>query len=153
MQALIETPTAEELIGLRVLSLVQPWATFIVTGLKHYETRSWATPYRGLILIHASKKTDRRYLARVDVSRLALDAGISSFPNGVLLGSAEVTGCVASEEMADLVTEQERLVGDFTDGRFAWSLRNATQWTEPVPCLGSLGIWTVAAKHLGNQGR
>lgn len=148
MPTLIETPTTEEILGLRVLSLVQPWATFIVAGLKRYETRSWATPYRGLILIHASKKTDRRYLARPDVARLVLDAGITSFPNGVLLGSADVTGCVPSEELADLVSDQERLVGDFTEGRFAWAMQYAVQWTNPVPCLGSLGIWTVNEKNL-----
>ena len=32
---------------MRALSLTQPWATAIALGIKHWETRSWSTSYRG----------------------------------------------------------------------------------------------------------
>ncbi len=35
------------------LSLIQPWATLILSGAKRFETRSWRTPYRGPLAIHA----------------------------------------------------------------------------------------------------
>lgn len=44
------------LTEIRILSLWQPWASLIALGLKQYETRSWATPYRGLIAIQAAKR-------------------------------------------------------------------------------------------------
>lgn len=44
---------------MKVLSLLQPWATLVVIGAKKIETRSWDTKYRGEILIHASRGTKR----------------------------------------------------------------------------------------------
>jgi hypothetical protein len=40
---------------MRGLSLTQPWATLVAIGAKKIETRSWSTPYRGDLAIHATK--------------------------------------------------------------------------------------------------
>lgn len=40
----------------RVLTIRQPWATLIATGHKRIETRSFATKYRGPLLIHAGAR-------------------------------------------------------------------------------------------------
>jgi len=40
---------------LRIISLTQPWATLVAIGAKRIETRSWATPYRGAVAIHAAQ--------------------------------------------------------------------------------------------------
>ena len=37
------------------LTLTQPWASAVALGIKHVETRSWRTEYRGAVLIHAAK--------------------------------------------------------------------------------------------------
>lgn len=37
------------------LSVRQPWASFIVAGIKDVENRSWNTSLRGPVFIHASK--------------------------------------------------------------------------------------------------
>jgi activating signal cointegrator 1 len=39
----------------KVLTLTQPMATLIAIGAKRIETRSWATKYRGPLLIHAAQ--------------------------------------------------------------------------------------------------
>lgn len=41
---------------MKAITIWQPWASSIVSGAKSYETRSWATKYRGPIAIHAAKK-------------------------------------------------------------------------------------------------
>ncbi|MEM9149882.1 MAG: ASCH domain-containing protein [Cyanobacteria bacterium P01_F01_bin.3] len=41
---------------MKIITLWQPWASLVAYGLKHYETRSWATNYRGPLLIHAAKR-------------------------------------------------------------------------------------------------
>lgn len=43
---------------MKALSLWQPWATYIAIGAKTIETRSWGTPFRGELAIHAAKTTD-----------------------------------------------------------------------------------------------
>lgn len=43
---------------LPALSIRQPWAWLIVHGHKNIENRTWSTPYRGRLLIHASGNID-----------------------------------------------------------------------------------------------
>lgn len=38
---------------MKALTIRQPWASLIATGVKTIETRSWSTKYRGLLLVHA----------------------------------------------------------------------------------------------------
>ncbi len=40
---------------MKALSLLQPWVTLVILGVKQIETRSWSTAYRGPLLIHASR--------------------------------------------------------------------------------------------------
>ncbi|RZJ91586.1 MAG: ASCH domain-containing protein, partial [Chryseobacterium sp.] len=41
---------------MKSLSIKQPWASLIASGIKDIENRTWATKYRGRIYIHASGK-------------------------------------------------------------------------------------------------
>lgn len=41
---------------MKALTIWQPWASLLACGAKRYETRSWATKYRGPIAIHAAVK-------------------------------------------------------------------------------------------------
>lgn len=43
---------------MKAITIRQPWASLIATGDKLYETRTWATKYRGPIAIHAGKQMD-----------------------------------------------------------------------------------------------
>lgn len=43
---------------MKVITLIQPWATLVALGEKKIETRSWSTNFRGRIAIHAGKKID-----------------------------------------------------------------------------------------------
>lgn len=38
----------------KCISLWQPWASLWAAGIKKYDTRSWCTGYRGMLLVHAS---------------------------------------------------------------------------------------------------
>lgn len=41
---------------MKAITIWQPWASLLACGAKRYETRSWATKYRGPIAIHAAMK-------------------------------------------------------------------------------------------------
>ncbi len=49
---------------MKVITIKQPWATLIAKGYKEYEFRTWKTKYRGDILIHAGKGTDKEAMTR-----------------------------------------------------------------------------------------
>jgi len=40
---------------MKIISIRQPWAALIVSGIKDVENRTWPTRYRGQLLIHASR--------------------------------------------------------------------------------------------------
>lgn len=42
--------------AMKAITLHQPWASLVVVGAKTVETRSWATSYRGPLVVHAGKR-------------------------------------------------------------------------------------------------
>lgn len=47
---------------MKAITLWQPWASLIACGAKTIETRSWGTPYRGPLAIHASKRMNQELI-------------------------------------------------------------------------------------------
>ena len=132
---------------MRTLTLVQPWATLIALGAKTIETRSWYTPYRGPLYIHAGKNVDGVVMMgeseAAKAFRQALRAGgfdrATDVPRGVI-----VCQCVLSDvRMIARGYEPpatERLFGNYQPGRYAWHLTDV-QPVVPIPARGSLGLW------------
>jgi hypothetical protein len=56
---LIARGSDEKTVIVRALAVKQPWAGLIANGTKTTEFRTWSTPYRGPILIVASRGRDR----------------------------------------------------------------------------------------------
>jgi len=78
---------------MKVLSVIQPWASLIVLGRKHFETRSFPTHYRGELAIHASKGFPRDcklITHREPYARLLDD--VSILPLGAVLGIVRLIG-------------------------------------------------------------
>lgn len=113
---------------MKVITVLQPWATLLVTGKKHIETRSWKTNYRGEILIHAGKKdplfgfcmmtddTKKRVFRVLGLPEIF--NRFQKFPTGEILGKAILADCVLiDKEIAALIKEQrpdEYAFGDTT---------------------------------------
>lgn len=128
---------------IRGLSLVEPWATAIVRGLKLVETRSWATPYRGLVAIHASR--NRGSVMDGTAKNLFLAAGVAlpeHWPFGCIVAVATLWDIQRTENMTSL-SPLERIFGDYTRGRFGWVLREVKKLERPIPARGMLGLWRI----------
>lgn len=94
---------------MKALSLTQPWATLVVTGEKKIETRSWKTPFRGLIAIHASKgfpgwaQETAFYDNQFKTSLLAHGFNtLGELPLGAIVGGAEIKTCLSTNGQAKL---------------------------------------------------
>jgi hypothetical protein len=90
---------------LYALSLKQPWAALVVHGLKTIEVRPWRTRRRGLILVHASRVADDRPEGWRALSSSALAAAQL---RGGILGTVELTGCVAYRSQTAFAADQPR---------------------------------------------
>lgn len=44
------------------------------------------------------------------------------------------------------LSDQEVAFGDYTPGRYGWSLTNVHRLATPIPCKGALGLWDVPAE-------
>ena len=72
---------------MKVITIKQPWATLIAKGYKEYEFRTWKTKYRGEILIHAGKGTDKEAMTRFEDLKL-------EYPEGCIIAKAKITDCI-----------------------------------------------------------
>lgn len=66
---------------LRAITLWEPWASLIASGVKTIETRSWATKYRGPLAIHAAARPVREKLVLGDYEAWPADTKDRPHPN------------------------------------------------------------------------
>jgi hypothetical protein len=81
---------------MKIISIRQPWAGLIVSGLKDVENRTWPTRYRGPILIHASQRPDD--ISRGDIDRRFGVSPPSRQPLGGVIGIADLVDCVRTHD-------------------------------------------------------
>jgi hypothetical protein len=138
--ALKTASTATPTTTVKALSLWQPWASLVAAGLKQYETRSWATPYRGLLAIHAAKRPpdgDVSDLLRpVQAGRVA-----QPLPLGAVVCVVDLVDVVPATEARKTISELEYSVRDYSPGRWAWKLELVHVFEIPVPARGAQGLW------------
>lgn len=132
---------------MKAISLWQPWATLVAIGAKKYETRSWATPYRGSLIIHASKRLylEEKQLCWTQPFKSVLDsAGIDHYnklPLGAYLCVVDLVEIIPAKNIFHSLDLQERAFGNYAYDRYAWRLENVRVFPEPVPARGYQGFW------------
>ncbi len=133
---------------MKAISLLQPWAMLVILGAKRFETRTWQTPYRGPLVIHASRRfpEELRELCRLEPFRGILrQAGFVSWfdlPVQVILGTVEIVDCQRTESLTE-IDAQERALGDYRAGRWAWQLERPRPLSQPIPWKGLPGLYTI----------
>lgn len=85
----------------RALSVQQPWAFLLASGVKDVENRSWSTGVREWVWIHAGQRVDRSGMPEALAILASVLAGqaLPSFedlPTGGIVGMMEIVGCVSS---------------------------------------------------------
>ena len=133
---------------MKVLSLIEPWATLIKEGKKLIETRSWYTSYRGELYIHASSKK----IKKNDAHTIELLELIPNIPMGYghILCKCKLVDCVyMDEEFLNHIRKdkQEFLCGEYSLGRYAWILEDVEPLQEPIPAKGHLNIWNYEPEN------
>jgi len=138
---------------MKAISLLQPWATLVILGVKTIETRNWGTRYRGPILIHASQgKSGSIFMNEPPFKKYISD--FKKLPFGAIIGKVILKDVVRVEtleltdEMINRLTMEEKAFGDYSEGRYAWILEDHQQFKIPIPARGTLSIWEYAEEDL-----
>lgn len=133
-----------DLLELPALSIRQPWAWLVASGVKGYENREWAAKnrdrkFRGRFLIHAAGSCTRAEYA--DSSRAARECyrratggeieipPLMIMPRGCIIGAATVTG------WCDEPTFDQPWA--FTSGLVI----EGAEMFAPIDCKGALGFF------------
>lgn len=127
---------------MKVVSIIEPWASLIKEKVKYIETRSWKTNYRGKIYIHASLKKVPKKDERINnLITLLKD---KDFKYGHIIAEATLVDCIYMDEkfISKIKNNnQEYICGEYSIGRYAWVLEDIKELSKPIPAKGSLGIW------------
>jgi hypothetical protein len=80
---------------MKVITVIQPWATLIALGEKKFETRSWATKYRDELGIHAGKKIDKEACRREPIRSVLSEHGYdeTNLPTRAILATGRLLEC------------------------------------------------------------
>ena len=126
---------------MKALSIQNPWAWLIAHGVKDVENRDWDTSYRGLILIHASK--------RIDPNAFYADGTFGAYPGTVedtsfltsmpLRNEYETGGIVGYATLKEVVTSS---TSPWFRGKYGFVLTQ--RHTVPfIPLRGQLYLFDV----------
>lgn len=131
---------------MKVLSLKEPFATLIKNGIKTIETRSWKTNYRGKLYIHASStKMPKEYKNNKELMALVNEEDLNY---GTIICSCELVDCIEmTNEFVNNIKnnrKNEYITGKYSQGRYAWILKNIEVLDNPIKAKGHLGIWNFS---------
>jgi len=137
---------------MKVLSMIQPWATLFVYGESKYETRSWKTNYRGPLAIHTSKKIDKA-VCRHEAIKAILDRhgyNEENLPTGKIIAVCDLVNCLKVSENNEtwavledgrIVSGNDYFIGGYPVGGYVWEVQNMQMLDEFIPAKGKLGLW------------
>lgn len=118
---------------MKCLSVKQPWAYLICSGIKDVENRSWKPKQApGRILIHAGAKLDR--YAQGEAEDI-VGHELPPLTTSAIIGYVDVYGFTQNSDSkwADVGQGAE----------WKWLLRNAKMFKQPIPAKGRLGLYAV----------
>jgi hypothetical protein len=132
---------------MKTLSVKQPWAHLVVTGVKNVENRTWYSQVRGPILIHAGKTVDKGGLRWCEDHGIELPAYL---PTGGIVGRVNLVGMVAyaADGILECTPDPEINPATIEDEVRKWlgpeSVGFVLRDPQPLPfkpCLGRLGFF------------
>jgi protein gp37 len=143
-------------LNAKVITLQQPYASAVMAGVKQIETRSWKTPYRGALVIHAGKawNDDLKEKANNELIASALRSkGLdpNALPLGMALGVVILDAVTPIENVLPSLSDTEKAFGHYTDGNFAWCVSRPRLFREPLAVAGEQGLrdWSSYLAKIG----
>lgn len=135
-----ETTTNTPGTWVRGITIRQPWAACILAG-KDVENRTRPWPWRGLVLLHAGRATDRAVLRDPLVATTIRGRDLHT---GAVIGVARITGCHQDSPGAPPCSPWAE------PDAFHLVLADIQELALPVPAKGALGPW-IPTRDLTEQ--
>ena len=116
---------------MKALSLKQPFAELVVSGIKKIEIRKWNTKFRGEFLIHASRGVDKKAMQKF---------GFEELPKGKIVGKANLVDVKKYIDEKDFSKDKDIHLASSDYGKYGFILKDA-QRVKEIDAKGMLGFW------------
>lgn len=132
---------------MKALTVKQPWANLIISGLKDIENRTWKTNFRGRVYIHCSQKpvpmngNDDGFIPTmpqlkeifkfIPTSQGRWPDVMAAYTNSAIIGEVDIIDCVQNHSS---IWAQPDV--------WNWVLANAVKYDQPILNVkGGLSFW------------
>lgn len=135
-------------VALKALTICEPYATLILRGLKPVENRTWETPYRGPMYLHAGKSRQWLTLDPGKTMDVSYKIPLSEMHFGAVIGIVHLIDCVHISKMP--VQYPSLATHEHTNGPWCWVLdQKRITPIGPWPWKGALGLFEIDDDALG----
>jgi activating signal cointegrator 1 len=130
---------------MKAITVMQPYAHLICSGAKLVENRTWATNYRGPLLIHAGKS--EKWLSTYEPLPENMDFG-------AIIGVCMLADCVS--EYAIRGPNPRRDVAYLrnhrhVEGPWCWVLKDPRRFPTPIKYRGFQKLWDVPIENVHDR--
>lgn len=156
---------------MKALSIKQPWAYLIASGIKDIENRTWKTNFRGRIYIHASAKmanfwlTPQSSIVDKEINKISInDYESTTGLFSAIIGEVDIVDCVINHPSIWAEKTPFREADDFMDQAdernyykniepnikpiYNWVLANPVLYEKPILNVkGKLSFWQTDYQH------
>lgn len=150
---------------MKALTVKQPWAYLICSGIKDIENRTWKCPQKHIgqrVLIHASKSIELDHVPLSEIytqdqlfalnERLTeYDLCTQKFVHSAIVGSVEIVGCTVNHQSIwaekSEIGQDER-TNEWIKPIYNWILANHVLFAKPILNVkGALSFWDYSNIH------
>lgn len=133
---------------MKTITIKQPWASLICSGIKDIENRTWPTKFRGRVLVHAASKSWLWHKVLQYLSPALKEFAIKNKWTRTWLENLQTGAIIGSVEIVDCFINHPSIWAEKTDGYdldspiiHNWVLANPIMFPEPIPAKGKLSFW------------
>ena len=141
---------------MKAITIKQPWASLICSGIKDIENRTWKTNFRGRVLIHAGATDAGDYTLittqeqRNEIMGYGWTHGLDSYKDlytqkSAILGSVVIADCVINHPSIwaekTPIAHLGKLTIECQPPIYNWVLANPIMFEKPIPAKGKLSFW------------
>jgi hypothetical protein len=137
-------------VAVKAITICQPYAHLIATGRKVCENRTWYTPHRGPLAIHAGKS--RAWLDCDKGEDVDHGSGIkvSEMAFGAIVAVADLINCIHIDnklivEALATMTDEQR---DHVNGPWCFILDNVRPLKSPIAYRGAQLLFEIPDEDL-----
>lgn len=127
----------------QALSFKQPFAWLISNGYLTVDDRTWGTPYRGPLLIHASRGLYEEYYDYLKSNTHIPLPPKHELGYGGIVGIARLVLCSKPGDLPASCSRQQRAQFDGINRQHFGFLFETPQVLSLLPCPGKLGIFEI----------